>query len=368
MDELQKLLASIKQAEAELRAKNLDSDATVAALQSELTEMRSAMDALSVKMNRPQIGTAVEVDETERRHVDMILHYARTGEIGEMRSLGFTGDDSSFVLPAGYAKEIATNAAKLNEIRPLASVGKTGSASVKTPIMARPKAAYGNVTPTDQELAVGGETLEVNSLKVLVVLAEDNLADSQYDLYGKVSQLASEAIAEEEAEKFMLGDGIKQPTGIAVACKTLEIKTGFAATLGDTHAAISAIVKSAFYKLSKKYRKNAVLMCNSQTEAVLDAVLDADGTRLLTRVGDVAYFSGIKIVTVEAMDDIGANKTPVVVGDLRYYEIYDRAGISIKRLTGGNFDTSGTVGVLVTARHAAGVVVKEAFRPIICKI
>lgn len=370
MDELQKLLASIKQAETELRSAAGNSGAQVEALKAELVEMRAAVDELAVRANRPSgLEPHTADDPAELRQLKFAMEYIRTGEVpAEARSLGFVDGDASFILPAGYAQTIRSVANDLNEIRPKASVGKTGSASVKTPVMARPKAAYGNVTPTDQELAVGGETLEVNPLKVLVVLSEENLADSEYDLYGKVSQLAAEAIASEEADKFALGTGNKQPTGIITATVSLALESETSGKLGATDEEVVDFIMSGYYGLKKAYRKNAVIMCNSQTEQALDRVRDDDGKKLLTRDGVKSWFNGIEIVTCEAMDDIGAGKTPIVVGNIGAgYDIYDRSGVTVKRLTGGNYDTSSTVGILVTARHAAGVVIKEAFRPLKCK-
>lgn len=365
-EQLKELLASIKNAESELRARGQESTEQTAALKQEIVELRSALDDVTVKLNRPGgLPSAANDAELERRTAQ-IMQFMRVGELGELRTLsGATDAEGAVFLPADMSKEIYTVAAALNEIRPLCSVNRTGRDRVFLPSLSRPKAGYGNVTPTEQELSADSRTLDVFCLKALCVLKNDTLSDAAYDLAQKLIELFSDAKAEEEARVFLVGTGNGEPLGIiSPETKANAVTSTEIGLLGATHADAVALIKKGFYKLRKQYRRRAVLLCNSQTEAYLDSLRDADGRKLLTTQGEISYFDGIRIVTAEDMDDIATGKFPIVIGDLKHFEIYDREGLSVKRLTGGNYDTSDTVGFLLKARHAAGVTQPEAFVPV----
>lgn len=365
-EQLIELLASIKNAEAELRARGQESNEQTSALKQEIVELRAALDDVTVRLNRPGgLPAAANDAELEKRSA-AFTKFARGGDLTEIRALsGATDEEGAVFLPADMSKEIKSKAHKLNEIRALASVGRTGRNRVFLPSLSRPKTGYGNVTPTDQELTAGAQTLDVCVAKSLVVIPHDSLSDSAYDLVSKLTDLFSESLAEEEGRAFAIGTGVGEPMGVVSAeTKANAVTSAEVGVLGATHADAVALIKKAFYKLRKQYRRRAVLLCNSQTEAFLDSLRDADGRKLLTTQGEISYFDGIRIVTAEDMDDIATGKFPIVIGDLKHFEIYDREGLSVKRLTGGNYDTSSTAGFLLLARHAAGVTMPEAFVPV----
>lgn len=365
-EQLKELLASIQNAEAELRARGKDTNDQTAALKKEIEELRNAIEDVTVKLNRPGgLQTASNDPVAEQRSV-AFMQYARVGEMGELRTLsGATDEEGAVFLPADMSSEIKTKAYSLNEIRALCSVGKTGRNRVFLPSLSRPKTGYGNVTPTEEELHAGAQTMDVHTAKSLVVIPNDSLSDSSYDLRSKLVDLFAESLAEEEGRACSVGTGNNEPGGVvSPETKANAVTSNEVGQLGATHADAIALIKKAFYKLRKQYRRRAVMLCNSQTEAFLDSLRDADGRKLLTTQGEISYFDGIRIVTAEDMDDIATGKFPIVVGDLKHYEIYDREGFAVKRLTGGNYDTSDTAGFLLKVRHAAGVTMPEAFVPI----
>jgi HK97 family phage major capsid protein len=365
MDEqMKELLAEIEAMKTELRSAN---DEQAKALNDQIEELRGqfeAMEQRAVEANRPGAGESLR-DADADKHGEMFARYARTGDM-ELRTLsGATDEEGGVFLPTQMAAEIKSKAANLNEIRRHCYVGRTGMNSVLVPSLARPKAGYGTVTPTEQELNSGFTRLDVHDCKALAVIPENTLADSSYDLNGKLTSQFSDALSEEESRAFVMGSGVNEPLGIvSKETKANAVTTAASGSLGADGAAVEDIINKALYSLKKTYRRNAKLICNSNTEAELAKVRDANGNKLLTKDGDRTWFNGTEIVTCEDMDDVAAGKYPIVVGDLRQFEVYDRSDISVKRLTGGNYDTSSTVGFLLKARHAAGVTQVEAFVPV----
>ncbi|SET79762.1 phage major capsid protein, HK97 family [Marinobacter segnicrescens] len=363
-EELKAMLEQLKELQTEVRA-NQEAGEKVETLTAQIDELRGQIDTISAAANRPTVGGEV-VDAEVQKRSELFESYARKGIVEELRTLdGSTDADGAVFMPEQLAARIKTNAAQMNEIRKYASVNRTGNSSVLVPTLSRPKSSYGTVAPTPEELASGFTRLEVHDCKSLVVIPENSLSDSQYDLEAKLEELFSESLSEEEGRAFIVGTGIGEPLGIVSADTKANAVTSLASgSLGADDQAVEDLINKALYKLKKKYRRNAKIMCNSNTEATLSKVRDGNGNKLLTKEGGVSYFNGIEIVTAEDMDDIASGKFPIVVGDLRQFEVYDRSDMTVKRLTGGEYDTSSTVGFLLKARHAAGVTMTEAFVPV----
>lgn len=366
-EELKAMLEQLKTLQDEVRSANEQGE-KVEAMNAQIDELRGQIDTISAAANRPAVAGEV-VDAEVQKRAELFNAYARKGMVEELRTLdGSTDADGAVFMPEALAARIKSNAANMNEIRKHASINRTGNNSVLVPTLSRPKSSYGTVAPTPEELASGFTRLEVHDCKSLVVIPENSLADSQYDLEAKLEELFSESVSEEEARAFIKGTGTGEPLGIVSAdTKANAVTSLVSASLGSTDEEVIDLINKAIYKLKKKYRRNAKIMCNSNTEAVLAKVRDGNGNKLLTKEGGVSYFDGHEIVTAEDMDDIGASKFPIVVGDLRQFEVYDRSDMTVKRLTGGEYDTSSTVGFLLKARHAAGVTMTEAFVPVKCK-
>ncbi|EKT4476355.1 phage major capsid protein [Pseudomonas putida] len=371
MEEIQALLAQLKETQTELRSREQKSDARIEELTAKLEEQSKQYDELMVRMNRPHgvVTTALEQDAIKNeKRAAALFEYMRTGNDMESRSLSDVDSEGNVFVAPDLAKEIMRVAYENNEIRQKCWVGKTGSDRVRLTSMAQAKAGFGNLRPTDQDLAATKKYDTVEDLKAYITVANNTLADSYYDLASVLVNDLGKAGGVEESRACMIGTGIDEPKGI-ICDETLAnaVVSGSVGKLGNDHASAIEFITSAVYKLPKFYAKDAVLLMNRKTEGYLNTLRDADGAKLLTKSNGVSYFDGVEIVNNEFMDDIGPGAIPIVYGNLHYYRIHDREGYSVQRLSGDEHKLAEITGFYLKARLSGGVSLPAAFIPLKCK-
>ncbi len=311
-----------------------------------------------------------EFDRTEVRNaLDVYLRGTDLHEMDvEMRtSLSNIQDsDGGFLLKETVENEVLMNAFNPGEIESVVPVLPTGGNRAVIPSMGKPKVAWGpkNVTLTDQELAAGNVGIDIHSLRALVVIPADTLADSAADIVGELNSAFGRALEEARDNAYANGTGVNMPQGFMVNTDVLANVTN---TDQDGVLDIDTMIK-AIYKLNKTYRNNAVVSCNSQTEGVMATFKDGDNQPLWRFNGvDGApnTFMGLPIINPESMDDIPiatGTAYPVCIADLAAgYRIRERGSISITRLDEA-FATSDQIGFIVKQRIGGQTALPEAFQ------
>lgn len=177
-----------------------------------------------------------------------------------------------------------------------------------------------------------------------------------------------------EATAFVLGNGIGKPRGLltypeveyakasdktdADWRKMRFVKSGNATLLGGLDAFANLITS-----LKALYRVNATFMMNRMTVGALRVLKDGDGRYLLDPMNQnrgVASVFGFPISEGDDLDEVGAGKIPVVLGDIRAaYTIVQRRGIRVLR---DPFTAKPMVQFDHTARVGGDVVDFDAFR------
>src|SRR5574337_761402 len=391
--DLNQLLEAINKATTELRSyldrqieevrkSGAASDDTKAAIEkanAEIGELRKALDEAVKAAQRPGNGATGNEDPKDRELRSAYSKFLRYGagengrsmmSVEEIRALSQASDaEGGFLVPTAWESGLITQAYDAAEIRPLCDVAPTGRDTVFMPALAKPTVAWGtvNVAVDPQSLGAGGERMSIYDLKGLVLIHNNTLDDADADIWGELQMQFSDAIAEAEDDAFAVGAGATGPQGI-LAHPTVAgqfTKSGVAAALSDsTHNGIDPLI-TALYLLKKTYRRNATWIFNSNTEAVIRTLKDADGQYLWqppVQAGAPATLLGRPIANAEGMPDIAANAFPIAIGDCkRGYRIRDRKGVSIQRLVERYAEYDQT-GFLVKKRTGGQVVLAEAFR------
>lgn len=220
----------------------------------------------------------------------------------EVRNILSEGVDSEggFLVPETFENTLVQVLDEELVIRQLAHTFTTASNAHKIPVVAtRGKAMWTeeNAAITDSDTSFGQKTIGAHKLCALIKVSEELLNDSAFDLESYFNQEFARRIGEAEEEAFVIGDGSAKPYGI------------------------------------------------------FD---DSEGGETDTLLGKPVY-------TSSSIANAASGTKPIAFGDLSYYWIGDRQGVTFKRLN-ELYAANGQVGFLATKRVDARLIVPEAVK------
>jgi HK97 family phage major capsid protein len=259
-----------------------------------------------------------------------------------------TGSAGGFALPEVIERQIARLSVDISPIRQLATVRTVGSSDYKELIdiggAAFEWVGEGDTrnqqnTPDLQEVA---PTFGMASAKPQA--SEESLDDLFFDVENWLIESASEAIGQGEGAAFIVGNGVKKPTGIlggpapvstadsGRAFGTLQyIASGQAAALPTS----ADIFYDLVYSLRARYRSNANWLTSKLVLAAMRKYKDSTNQYLWQpsiAAGQPSTFMGYGVAEAEDMPAVAANSFPLGFGDFKEgYLIVDRVGMRITR-------------------------------------
>jgi HK97 family phage major capsid protein len=254
----------------------------------------------------------------------------------------------------------------LNEngvIRPHSRVITTSGGLHKIPVVA----SHGSASWIDEEgdyiesdESFGQVQLDAHKVGTVIKVSEELLQDSAFDLESYMSAEFSRRIGDKEEDAFLNGNGSGKPTGILNA-------TG-GGSLGVTAAGGTAITADElvdlYYSLKATYRKNAVWILNDATIKLIRKLKTGDGQYLWQpgiKDGEQNTILGRPYFTSPFMPIAAAGAKTIIFGDLSYYWIGDRQGITFRRLN-ELYAGKGQVGFMASKRLDGKTVLPEAIK------
>lgn len=375
------------------------------ASQSELDKFNNRISDLEVKLQRPILagGTGMatpNLDPPKKPNKDLQLFFKAVFAGGaerlndpnersdaerifrdtfhdietKMRASGLEtkalslGDDTGggFLAPPEFIAEIVKGVQLISPVRQYAKVRPTTRRSVGLPVRAGVFAALwvGETSPTRSEtlgLAYNFDEIPTYEMYAEVLVSNQDLEDSAFDLAQDIADNAAEQFAKAEGLAFVKGDSIKKPEGFMVnpAIATDVMGTGGASAL--TYAGLVNHV----YSLKSSYALNAALFMNRKTVGLVRQILDLQNRPIWEpsmQAGTPSAILGIPIVEVPDMDDVTNNTFPIAIGDWkRGYMIADRIDIvSVKMVE--KYAEQGQVAFLFRKRVGGQVILPEAIR------
>ena len=121
---------------------------------------------------------------------------------------------------------------------------------------------------------------------------------------------------------------------------------------------------SLFYELEAPYRENAIWVFNDATMGAIRKLKGNDGQFLWQKAlheGEHEPLLGKPIYHSPFAPEVAAGAKPILFGDLSYYWIGDRKGITFRRLNERYADT-GQVGFLASKRLDGKLILPEAIK------
>lgn len=290
---------------------------------------------------------------------------SRNGISYEVKNALSEGVDSEggYLVPDEFEHTLVSGLEEEGAIRSLAHVFTTSNGVHKIPVV-RTK---GNASWIDEngsygesDDVFGQEQIDAHKVGTIIKVSEELLNDSAFDLEKYFQDEFARRIGAKEEEAFIIGDGSKKPTGILN-------KTG-GAEVGVTAASDKAItadeIIDLYYSVKAPYRKNAVWILNDSTVRAVRKLKDANGQYLwqpALHEGEHETLMGKAILTSPYVPEIAAGAKVVMFGDLSFYWIGDRQGITFKRLN-ERYADMGQVGFLASHRVDGKLVLPEAVK------
>ena len=349
----------------------------ITALGSEISRMErlEAMDAkLSLPVSAPitekpeqppkaETRTGRASDEYKNAFWNVTRHKDRLTP--EMRNALQVGTDSEggYLVPDEFEKSLIAGLKLANVIRANAHVFTTSSGSHKIPVVASNGTAAwleeeGAFTPSDDSF--GQVQLDAHKVGTLIKVSEELLADSAFDLESYIRSEFIRRIGDKEEEAFLVGNGTNKPTGILNATGGGQV--GVTAASASTITADELI--DLYYSLKAPYRKNAVWVLNDSTMKIIRKLKDGSGQYLwqpALKDGEANTILGRPYFTSPYAPAVAAGAKSVLFGDLNYYWIGDREGITFRRLN-ELYAGNGQVGFLASKRLDGKTVLPEAIK------
>lgn len=285
----------------------------------------------------------------------------------EIRNALQVGADSEggYLCPDTFENQLVAGLTERGIIRSLSHVISTSSGQHKIPVVAsRGTAAWveeeGAIPEGDD--AFGQQYIGAHKVGTLIKVSEELLNDSAFDLEDYFITEFARRIGNKEEEAFLTGDGTGKPTGIL---NTAGV--GVTTTSATTITADELI--DLFYSLDAPYRVNAVWVLNDATMKIVRKLKDSTGQYLWQKAlheGDHETLLGKPIYHSPYAPTVAAGAKPILFGDLSYYWIGDRQGITFRRLNERYADT-GQVGFIAAKRLDGKLILPEAVKVLAMK-
>lgn len=262
-------------------------------------------------------------------------NYIRRGQIKNALQVG-TDSEGGYLVPEEWAANIVKALSEVNVVRRYArSIATMSDRNI--PIRAG-RASFGWIaeegTYTKPDPSFGNVLLQAHKLGGIILVSDELLADSAYNLEGELAADAAEEFGFREEVGFLTGDNSGKPNGLFEVASV-----GGVSLTGTTAASTTAVTADemidTYYGLAKSYRARATWVTSDTVEKALRKLKDSDGQYLWQpslQAGAPATFLGRPFETSDGAPDPAAGERSIIFGDLGYYQIVDRLNMTVKRL------------------------------------
>ncbi len=334
------------EASFDILARQDRTEADVAALRSDVDEVKARVERIGRAAARPALSAT---DETAPEVKGFVDGYLRRGSTAEFKSIsGTVPADGGYAVPRQIDAMIARELTEISPIRAIAQVVQTGSAGYRK-LVTTGGTASGWVsetagrpetdTPNFAEIAPPTGELYANP-----AASQAMLDDAGFDLENWLASEIAMEFARAEGAAFVNGSGVDQPKGFLAAPTSAAadgtrafgtvqyLGSGDAAGLG---AAAEIALIDLVHTLKAGHRQGASFVMNSATLAEIRKLKTADGAFLWQPglvEGQPDRLLGYPVVEAEDMPDIAAGTFPIAFGNFRHgYLIAERTATQVLR-------------------------------------
>ncbi len=310
-----------------------------------LARIDRRLEALSLKMARPEAG--VGADPAEDEHREGWTRYLRTGDDSaisgrELKSLNTgTGSEGGHVAPPELDRLIEARLMAASPMRQIATVRQTSAGVYKKPVGLGAAAQWvGEEAARPQTAVTGLDLLEfpAGELYAMPAATQALLEDAYADIDAWLADEVEIAFAAQESAAFVSGNGVAKPKGFldyTVVAESSHTWGQIGSVAGDFSEADAADqLIDLIYAPKSQFRANGRFVMNRRTVSAVRKLKDGDGRYLWQpgSGGEAATVMGYPVTEMEDMPDIGEGNAAIAFGDFkRFYLIADRQGARVLR-------------------------------------
>jgi len=208
--------------------------------------------------------------------------------------------------------------------------------------------------------AFGKQTFTPHKKAILFKIPEELVEDSEFNLIGHMVDHFATRFAEELEDDIINGTGVNESLGLLQANLTANDLTSSATNINTLS------VLEAPTKLKLQYRRRGVYIMSRDQVEEANKLLDTQNrplfrTSLNLVNGQPATLNGYPLVEVERMTAPAADgDASFIFGDMSYYWLVERKGVTIKRLDERYADEM-KIGFILSMRVDGSPTIQEAF-------
>jgi HK97 family phage major capsid protein len=282
------------------------------------------------------------------------------------------GDDTlgGFLAPPEFVAEIIKGVQLISPIRGLARIKQTTRRSVQIPVRSGVFAAqWIGETSTRTEttgLNFSMEEIPTYEMYAEVLVSEQDLEDSAFDLEAEILANATEQLAKAEGAAFVNGDSIKKPEGFATNGSVAIDLSGAAGLIAGAAGNTGGPLIACAYNLKTDYVSGARWLMARQMVGIVRQLTDSQGRYLWEpnyQAGVPSTLLGLPIVEVPDLPTSQSSSAfPIFLGNFgRGYMLVDRVDMVVKRLN-EKYAEQGQIAFIVRKRVGGQVILPEAIR------
>jgi len=392
LTELKRTWEQTKETVDQMRAEMLAHNTVDAETAAKFEKQNSRLDELETKLNRTPListGSAEDTQAEVRERKRIFFETLRRGSVAalededrakarelkigpvgakEAKALAL-GDDTlgGFLAPPEYVQEIIKGVQLISPFRDLARVRPTTRRSVQLPVRSGVFAAqWIGETSTRTEttgLTYSLEEVPTYEMYAEIIVSEQDLEDSAFDLEGEIRDNAMEQFAKAEGAAFINGDSQKKPEGISTNTNVQSVLSGAAGLIAGAAGNTGGPIITLAYSLKSDYVPGAAFLMRREVQGAVRQLTDSQGRYLWEpnlQVGQPATLLGIPIREMPDLPLQGASNFPIFLGNFkRGYTIVDRVDVVVKRLN-EKYAEQGQIAFIVRKRVGGQVVLPEA--------
>jgi HK97 family phage major capsid protein len=315
-----------------------DATARLQAIDATVTALRTRVDGIETRGNRPAAdrGDAGQADERRTAFVSYARHGVERMRAEETRALLASNDTAGgYLAPEAFVAELDRNLVNFSPVRSVARVSTIAAGAAVLPRRTGRLTAtwVGEQQPRPEtQPAFGTDRFDVKELACYVDVASAMLEDAAFDVGAELAFDFAEEFGRAEGAAFVNGDGVMQPGGFLSDSRIAYTPSGDATGLGTS---VDALI-DCFHAVHPSYRQTGVWMMNGKTLAALRKFRDALGMYFVQIAGiensPQTTFLGRPVIEAPDMPNIAANAEPIVFGDFSVgYRVFDRLSLSVLR-------------------------------------